>query len=145
MRLTFKKINSDNVILLIRLMVGAVFMSEGIQKLIFPAALGIGRFIKIGIPAPEFFASFVAVFEIACGALVLFGFLTQFAAIPLVIIITVAIVSTKIPLLLNDGFWKMAHESRTDWSMLLGSIFLLIAGAGKTSIDALLKKRKLRK
>jgi len=122
-------------IFLIRLMVGAVFLSEGIQKFLFSDELGVGRFIKIGIPIPEFFAPFVGVFEILCGTLILIGLLTRLAAIPMIIDMIVAISSTKIPILLNDGFWKMTHEARTDWSMLLGSIFLLIVGAGKFSID----------
>jgi uncharacterized membrane protein YphA (DoxX/SURF4 family) len=81
-------------------------------------------------------APFVGVVEIVCGALVLAGFLTRLAAIPLIINMTVAIASTKIPILLAKGFWAMAHESRTDWSMLLGSIFLLIVGGGPWSVDA---------
>ncbi len=121
--------------ILIRLMVGAVFVSEGIQKFLFPTEIGSGRFAQIGLPAPEFLASFVAVFEIVCGCLVLFGFLTRIAVIPLIIIMLVAIISTKVPILLNNGFWKMAHETRTDFSMLLGSIFLLINGAGSFSLD----------
>jgi uncharacterized membrane protein YphA (DoxX/SURF4 family) len=52
-----------------------------------------------------------------------------------------AIATTKIPILLNDGFWKMAHEARTDWSMLLGLIFLLIMGAGRWSVDGKLTDR----
>jgi uncharacterized membrane protein YphA (DoxX/SURF4 family) len=122
-------------IILIRLMVGAVFISEGIQKFLFPDQLGVGRFIKIGLPFPEFLGYFVPSFEIVCGILVLAGLFTRLAVIPLIIIMLVAITSTKIPILLNDGFWKMAHEARTDWAMLLGSIFLLIVGAGKFSFD----------
>jgi len=121
--------------LLIRLMVSAVFLSEGIQKFLFPDQLGVGRFIKIGLPFPEFFGYFVPSFEIVCGILVLIGLFTRLAAIPLIIIMLVAIISTKIPILLNDGFWKMAHEARTDWAMILGLIFLLIVGAGKISFD----------
>lgn len=130
-----KDVRMDVPILLIRLMVGFVFLSEGIQKFLFSDALGVGRFIKIGLPVPEFFGYFVPIFEIGCGVLILIGLFTRLAAIPLIIIMIVAIISTKIPILLNDGFWKMAHELRTDWSMLLGSIFLLIVGAGKLSID----------
>jgi putative oxidoreductase len=126
-------------IILIRLMVGCVFLSEGIQKFLYPAEIGAGRFAKIGLPSPEFLALFVAVFEIACGALVLLGFFTRLAVIPLIIIMLVAIFSTKIPMLLESGFWKMAHESRTDFSMLLGAIFLLINGAGIWSLDASFK------
>src|SRR3989339_677589 len=129
-------------IILIRLIVGTVFLLEGIQKFLFSDELGVGRFIKIGIPIPEFFAPFVGVFEILCGALILIGLFTRLASIPMIVNMIVAISSTKIPILLNDGFWKMAHEARTDWSMLLGSIFLLIVGAGKFSVDTILSKSK---
>src|SRR5437870_2178831 len=123
-------------VILIRLIVGAVFLSEGIQKFLFPEALGVGRFTKIGIPAPEAMAPFVGVCETVCGLLFLFGLLTRFAAITMIINMLVAISTTKVPILLQDGFWKMAHEARTDWAMLLGSLFLLVVGAGWWSFDA---------
>ena len=122
--------------ILIRILVGGVFLSEGIQKFLFPEALGIGRFAKIGIPAPGFTAPFVGVVEIVFGACVLAGFLTRLTSIPLLIDIAVAIIATKIPMLLDKGFWAAAHEARTDVSMLLGLIFLVIAGAGPWSVDA---------
>jgi putative oxidoreductase len=121
--------------ILVRLLVGWVFLSEGIQKFLFPEALGVGRFIKIGIPAPQFFAPFVGVVEIACGGLVIIGLLTRLAAIPLLIDISVAILTTKIPLLMKSGFWAAAHEARTDICMCLGTLFLLIVGAGPWSGD----------
>jgi putative oxidoreductase len=120
---------------LIRLMVGSVFLSEGTQKFLFPDSLGAARFVKIGIPAPEFMASFVGTVEIVCGVLLLLGLFTRFAAIPLTATILTAITTTKIPMLLHEGFWKMAHESRTDWSMLLGLLCILIAGSGTWSLD----------
>jgi uncharacterized membrane protein YphA (DoxX/SURF4 family) len=129
---------------LIRLLVGAVFVSEGIQKFLFPTENGVGRFVKIGLPAPDLLAPFVGVVEIVCGALLLLGLLTRLAAVPLVIDMIVAISTTKVPILLKDGFWKMAHESRTDWSMLMGSLFLLIVGAGAWSLDAALASRSSR-
>lgn len=129
-------------ILLVRLMVGGVFLSEGIQKFLFPDELGVGRFLKIGIPVPHIMAPFVGVIEISCGALLLLGLLTRLAALPLIIDMLVAIVTTKIPLFLQEGFWKMAHEARTDYAMLLGSLFLLIVGAGPWSCDAGLTKRR---
>ncbi len=135
---------------LIRLIVGCVFLSEGVQKFIFSEALGAGRFVKIGIPYPEVMAPFVGVFEIACGGLIILGLLTRLAAIPMIINISVAIISTKIPILLGHGywifnlpkvgqygFWGMAHEARVDFAMLLGAIFLLIVGAGSISLDAM--------
>jgi putative oxidoreductase len=125
-------------VILIRLAVGAVFLAEGIQKFLFPDALGVGRFTKIGIPAPQVMAPFVGVFEIGCGALLLLGLLTRLATIPLIIDMLVAVATTKIPILLKSGFWAMAHEARTDYAMLLGCLFFLIVGAGRWSMDACL-------
>jgi uncharacterized membrane protein YphA (DoxX/SURF4 family) len=123
-------------VVLVRLIVGAVFLSEGIQKFLFPAALGVGRFAKIGIPWPGFTAPFDGVFEIGGGLLILLGLATRLATVPLIIDMLVAIATTKLPMLFKSGFWAMAHEARTDWSMLLGAIFLLIVGGGSWSIDA---------
>ena len=139
---------------LIRFVVGLVFLSEGIQKCLYPAENGAGRFARIGIPAPEVMGPFVGVVEIVCGTLILIGFLTRLATIPLIINMLVAILSTKIPVLLGHGFWGfslrnvpyyglwgMLHEARTDLAMLFGSIFLLIVGGGLWSIDAKLSNR----
>jgi uncharacterized membrane protein YphA (DoxX/SURF4 family) len=125
----------------VRLAVGAVFLSEGIQKFLFPETLGVGRFAKIGIPAPAVMAPFVGAVEIICGALLIAGLLTRLAAIPLIIDMLVAIATTKIPLWLKSGFWAMAHEARTDWAMLLGCIFLALVGAGKYSLDSAISRR----
>lgn len=135
--------------LLIRMAVGVVFTSEGIQKFLDPDALGAGRFARIGIPAPEVMGPFVGVVELVCGVLVLAGLLTRLAVVPLVVDMLVAIASTKVPMLLGHGYlgfadpaatkiglWNMLHESRTDLAMLLGSIFLLRVGAGPRSLDA---------
>lgn len=127
--------DSSKTTIIIRLIVGAVFLSEGIQKFLFPAIRGAGRFEKIGLPSPEFLGSFVGTFEILCGAFILIGLLTRLASIPLIIIMLVAIATTKADVLANQGFWEMMHGSRTDWSMLLGSIFLLIKGGGYWSED----------
>ena len=123
-------------VLLIRLMVGGVFLSEGIQKLLFPGEVGAGRFAKIGLPSPEVLAPLVGTFEITCSVLVLLGLLTRLATVPLLSIMGVAIYTTKWPIFVHSGFWKMAHEARTDYAMLLGCLFLLIVGAGRWSIDA---------
>ncbi|WP_187357719.1 DoxX family protein [Cyclobacterium plantarum] len=127
---------------LIRLMVGMVFLSEGIQKFLFPAIRGAGRFAKIGLPEPEFLGYFVGGFEVFCGLLILLGLLTRLAAIPTLIIMLVAISTTKTQVLADEGFWAMMHGSRTDWAMLLGSIFLIIRGSGKWALDHLLFPKK---
>ena len=141
MKLLYRIIATDEsrTTILIRLMVGAVFLSEGIQKFLFPEELGAGRFEKIGLPNSEFLGSFVGGFEIVCGSLVLLGLLTRISVIPLLVIMLVAIATTKADVLANDGFWEMMHGSRTDWAMLIGSIYLIIKGGGRWSIDKKLK------
>ena len=123
-------------ILLIRILVGWVFLSEGIQKFLFPEALGVGRFMKIGIPLPQLMAPFVGVTEIICGVLLLVGLFTRLACVRLLIDICVALYSTKIVTFTKNGFWGTLHDARTDVSMLLGLIFLLLVGGGTLTLDA---------
>jgi putative oxidoreductase len=136
-------INTDcsKTTIIIRFIVGIVFVSEGFQKFIFPATRGAGRFEKIGLPAPEFLGFFVGSFEVICGVLLLIGLLTRLATIPLIIIMLVAFATTKSEVYLNEGFWELLHGSRTDWAMLLGSMFILIRGGGLWSADRKLMKQ----
>ena len=127
---------------LVRLLVGSVFVSEGVQKFLFPEALGVGRFAKIGIPLAHLSAPFIGVVEIVGGTLLVLGLLTRLAASLLLADIAVAIATTKLPMLASKGFWATAHEARTDWSMLLGLVFLLVAGAGSRSLDAHITRRE---
>lgn len=141
--------------ILIRLMVGLVFLSEGIQKFLFPDSRGAGRFETMGFPNPEFLGPLVGSFEVIAGLLILFGFLTRAGALTTLIIMTVAIVVTKIPIafgqsfgpfvlreLNSSGFWTMAHEARTDFAMWLGSLYLFIKAGGRWSIDRAFYKWK---
>ena len=127
---------AKKAILLIRILVGWVFRSEGLQKFLFPESLGVGRFTKIGIPLPLLMAPFVGVTEIICGALLLAGLFTRLACVPLLIDICVALFSTKIVTFMKNGFWGTLHEARTDVSMLLGLVFLVIVGGGTLALDA---------
>ncbi|MBZ5554206.1 MAG: DoxX family protein [Acidobacteriia bacterium] len=129
---------------IVRLLVGGVFFLEGVKKFFFADQWGAGRFARIGIPAPHIMGPFVGVIEIVCGLFLLVGLLTRLASIPLILDISVAIASTKVPIFLKSGFWPMEAEARTDYSMLLGSIFLLIVGAGAWSLDAWLASRRER-
>ncbi len=129
-------------IVLVRILVGWVFLSEGIQKFLFPEALGVGRFVKTGIPWPQVMAPFVGVMEIVCGGLILIGLVTRIATMPLIIDITVALYSTKIVTFAKSGLWGTLHEVRTDVSMLLGLIFLLLVGGGAWSLDKRLTARR---
>lgn len=128
--------------LLIRITVGLIFLSEGIQKFIYPDMVGVGRFAKIGFANPAFWAYFTANFEIICGILVLIGLVTRFASIPLLFIMIVAFITTKFPILMEKGFLIMAHEYRTDFAMTMLLIFLLKYGGGCLSLDRYFQKRK---
>ena len=130
---------TPGAVILVRFIVGGVFLSEGVQKFLFPEALGVGRFTKIGLPAPHLLAPFVGFVEIGCGLLILLGLFTRLAAVPLIVDMLVAIATTKVPIFLKSGFWSMAHEARTDYAMFLGLIFFLMVGAGPLSLDAHLR------
>jgi putative oxidoreductase len=146
----------EPAVVLIRLLVGlVVFFPEGLQKLLFPALLGAGRFASIGIPWPQLMGPFVGVVETVCGALIIAGLLTRLAVIPLIIVMVVALVSTKIPILLGHkflifnlphlgryGLWSVLHEARADFCMLLGCLYLLIVGGGGWSLDLWLQRRR---
>lgn len=121
--------------LLIRITVGLIFFSEGLQKYITPEATGVGRFTKIGFSNPSFWAYFTGSFEIICGLLVVIGLLTRLAAIPLLLIMLVAFISTKVPVFTDKGFWSFAHEYRTDFAMTMLLIYLLLYGGGNHSVD----------
>ncbi len=129
------KTNNTSAILLIRLMVGGVFLSEGTQKFLFPDIRGAGRFESIGLPSPELLGPLVGGFEIVCGGLVLAGITIRLAVLPLLFIMAVAITTTKVPQIGERGIWEALHASRTDFSMLMGSLFLLVKGAGSWSFD----------
>ncbi|GAA4239304.1 DoxX family protein [Postechiella marina] len=135
-------INTDQAktTIIIRVMVGMVFLSEGLQKFLFPAIRGTGRFTKIGLPNPIFLGDLVGTFEILCGILILLGILTRLASSVTLVIMITALVTTKLKIFINDGFWVMVHGARTDYAMLLGSIFLIIKGGGYWSVDRTLSK-----
>ena len=136
------QISGSRAIILIRLMVGIVFLSEGIQKFLYPVELGAGRFVKVGIPSPELMGPFVGVAEIVCGTLILLGLFIRLAAAVMLINISVALLSTKLPILLGRavgpfslpklpryGVWTSLHEARVDLCMWLGSLFLILVSA----------------
>lgn len=131
---------NDNKAIIIRIIVGLIFLSEGIQKFLFPQSLGTGRFLKIGFAHPAFWAGFTAVFEIVCSIFILAGSFTRLFSVPLLIIMITAFITTKWPILITKGFWAMAHEYRTDFAMTLLLVYLLIYGSGRWSVDLKLKK-----
>jgi uncharacterized membrane protein YphA (DoxX/SURF4 family) len=138
--------------ILIRFMAGSVFFWEGVMKFVFPATLGVGRFTKLGIPFPDLMASFVGCVEIVGGVLLIAGLLTRVTAVPLLIDMVVAVLTTKIPLYLGTyplapppvppqfGFWAVLHEIRSDEAQFLCTAFLLWVGAGPWALDAVLAR-----
>jgi len=124
-------------ILLIRLPVGLIFFTQGILKYT-DANMGVARFTRIGFPHPYFTAHFVGTFEIVCSVLVLLGLWTRASALPLLIVITTAIATTKVPELFRagQGFWYMVSDARTDFAMFCSLLFLISVGGGACSLDA---------
>lgn len=139
--------------LLLRLMAGGVFVSEGIMKFVYPI-LGVGRFTKLGFPVPHLTASVIGVWEIAGGVFLMLGLLTRSTAILFAIEMLVAVLSTKIGLYLGTsplplppappqvGLWAVLHESRSDYAQLLTSMYLVIAGPGLLSLDTRLRRAR---
>jgi len=128
--------------LLIRVAVGLIFFTQGILKYI-DSSMGVVRFTRIGFPHPYFTAHFVGTFEVLCGLLLLLGLGTRLVSIPLLIVITTAITTTKVPELFraNQGFWYMVSDARTDFAMFCCLLFLISVGGGSWSLDARLAKR----
>ena len=123
-------------IMIVRFIVGLIFLSEGIQKFLFPELLGPGRFLKIGFSDPTFWAYFTGTFELVCSILIIVGLLTRLATIPLFIIMLTAFVTTKFPILIDKGIWAMLHEYRTDFALTMLLVYLCIYGSGKWSLDS---------
>lgn len=140
----FFRNDGDNRMILVRLVVGLIFLTEGIQKYLFPDLLGTGRFLKIGFSNPAFWAYFAGAFEIVCGVLIILGLLIRLASIPPFIIMLVAFVTTKWPILMDKGFWPFAHEYRTDFAMTLLLVFLFLYGVEKRPNASGFRKRPKR-
>jgi putative oxidoreductase len=122
-------------ITLIRLLVGWVFLAEGIQKFLLPGERGAGRFHEIGLPFPDLLGPLVGSFEIACGLLLLLGLGVRVAVCPLLGIMAGALLTTKLPILSAEGFFAAAHAARTDLAMTVGCVYLLMTGGGRLSLD----------
>jgi putative oxidoreductase len=127
-------------LLLIRIIVGIVFLTEGILKFVLPDELGAGRFAHIGLPMPQLLAPAVGMVEIISGAAVILNLYTGEAAVLLLCVIVTALITTKLPILLghplgrfpipksvaHTGFFAFLHEARTDLAMLFSLVAILL-------------------
>jgi putative oxidoreductase len=139
--------------LALRLMAGGVFFWEGLLKFAY-ANQGVGRFTKLGMPMPEVLAPAIAVLEIVGGLLLMSGLGTRLISVPFIIEMIVAMLSTKITLYLGTsplpappappvmGGWAVLHEIRSEFAQIMTCIYLLAAGPGPWSLDALLQRRR---
>jgi len=151
--LTHPPTNGPRTTLFLRLMAGGVFFWEGLLKFVY-VNQGVGRFTKLGIPFPHFTANFIGGLEIVGGLLLLSGLATRLIAIPFVVEMIVAILTTKIALYLGTsplplppalpkiGIWAVLHEIRSDYAQILTTLFLLVNGPGKWSLDAVLQRNR---
>jgi putative oxidoreductase len=138
---------------LIRTMAGSVFLWEGLLKFVY-ANQGVGRFTKLGFPFPEATATFVGGLEIVGGILLLLGLGTRLIALPFVVEMLVAMLTTKPRLFLGTsplplppvppqiGMWAVLHEIRSEWAQLASCAFLLVVGPGPWSLDAWLHRAR---
>jgi len=131
----FLSTTDDNKIIIVRLIVALVFISEGIQKFLIVSVVGPALFKDAGFDNPMFWVNFTATFEISCGLLILFGLLTRLASIPLLIVMLTALVTTKLPILATHDFWEFAHDYSMDFALTMLLILLLISGGGRWSAD----------
>lgn len=150
---THPPINGPQATLLIRLMAGGVFLSEGVLKFVYTNQ-GVGRFTKLGMPMPDVLAPAIAVLEIGGGLLLISGLATRFISVPFLVEMVVAVLSTKIGLYLGTsplpkppalpvvGWWAVLHETRSDYAQFMSCLFLLVAGPGPWSLDAVLQRRR---
>ena len=127
--------SNDSKIIFVRLIVGLIFISEGFQKYLIVTMYGPAFFKEIGFSDPMFWVYFTGAFEIFCGIFILFGLLTRIASIPLLIIMIIAFITTKLPLLRTKGFWTFSHEYSIEFSITMLLILLFIYGGGKWSVD----------
>ena len=99
-------------------------------------------------------ATFTAVLEIVGGILLITGLFTRLISIPFIVEMLVAMLTTKIAMYLGTsplplppapprtGLWAVLHEIRSEYAQLMSAIFLMIAGPGPWSIDALLARKR---
>ena len=131
----------DLMVLLGRVALGAIFVKSGLQKLmalsVFAASLA-----SRGVPQSSMWAVIGATVEFVGGILIVTGLRTREASLLMVLFV---IVATGI----SHRYWEFADPARRtqetqffkNLSIIGGFLLLFAAGAGRFSLDALLRRR----
>lgn len=122
-------------LLLTRLTIGIIFVQSGFGKLTHIADTT-QFFVELGIPLPHLNAIFSSSTELLAGTFMVVGFLTRLSAIPLTIIMLVAIITAQAT---NVGSIS-EFVGLQEWDYIVMLSVILIAGPGKASIDYLLRR-----
>ncbi len=121
-------------------MVGVVFVAHGLQKLLvyhYPGVVGV--FQKMGIPAPGVSAALAIVAELVGGLMLLSGFYTRLAAIPVAFTMFVAIGQVHF----HNGFFAQSGGFEYPLTLLVANIAFMIGGGGAFALDNLGRKVSL--
>ena len=134
----------------LRLIVGYGFIEHGYAKLSRGADGFIAILHAIGTPFADIFGWATILVEIVGGLLILFGAFAPVAAVPMIIVLLVAIFTVHLP----NGFSSiklMSYDSagahfgqpgyETDLLYLAGLVALCVGGAGPLSVDRYLSAR----
>jgi putative oxidoreductase len=120
--------------LVARIVVGWVFLWSGWGKLNALPRM-IENFREWGIPHPEILTPFVSGVEFVGGILLLLGFLTRIAAVPLIVVMVVAVISAKLGEV--DSLETLLGFEEVSYLVLF--LWLAVAGPGPLSIDFFLE------
>ncbi|MBM3207128.1 MAG: DoxX family protein [Chlamydiae bacterium] len=131
-------------LLVVRLFWGFCFFSAGLGKLLDINQV-IVFFTTLDIPFPVYSAYLVAITELIGGAFLFIGLLSRVTTIPLITIMIVAYFTAEADAIRLFFADPINFITRTPFTFLLASLFILVFGPGKFSIDYILKKRFLRK
>ena len=130
----------DAGLLILRLVVGAVFIAHGAQKLfVYGIGGATGAFGQMGVPMPAVTAPLVAFVEFFGGIAIVLGLLTRLAALGVAMVMLGVLLLVK----LNAGFFA-PNGFEFELTLLGGALALALAGPGDWSIDRRIAARRQR-
>lgn len=134
--MNYIKICSLLITPLTRITIAGVFVFAGWGKLTHLDRT-IEYFASLGMPMAHLLAPFVSAVEFIFGLFIFFGFATRVAAIPLSITMIIAILTAKSSEITGiQSLFEM-----TEFLYILLLLWLTAQGAGRISVDHLLKRK----